>query len=105
MTRQWRLGSTLQPDTSAEAGEDVADFPGAKVPLTPNIAFVGGADTSLGRLPCYRALRSNGLPILEAAIPHPIDKNLALRIHATMVKLQVMDVIFYEAQRQVHSIL
>jgi 2-oxoisovalerate dehydrogenase E1 component alpha subunit len=79
----------------------VVDFPGAKVPTTSRISFVGGADTALERLPCYRTLRSAGQPIPDAAVPYPIDKDLALRMHEIMVKLQVMDLIFYEAQRQV----
>ncbi len=32
---------------------------------------------------------------------HSLSEELALRMYTTMVKLQTMDVIFYEAQRQV----
>ncbi len=33
-------------------------------------------------------------------MPHELDEALALRMHEAMVRLQTMDVIFYEAQRQ-----
>ena len=42
-----------------------------------------------------------GLSIEEAEVPHELDEALALRMHEAMVRLQTMDVIFYEAQRQV----
>ena len=34
---------------------------------------------------------------------HGLSEELALRMYTSMVKLQTMDVIFYEAQRQVHA--
>ena len=45
-----------------------------------------------------------GLPIEDAEVPHELGQELALRMHAAMVRLQTMDVIFYEAQRQVSSL-
>ncbi len=45
--------------------------------------------------------KTSGACIDDAEVPHDIGENLALRIYDTMVKLQTMDVIFYEAQRQV----
>ena len=36
-------------------------------------------------------------------MPHEIDEELSLKMYETMVKLQTMDVIFYEAQRQVRA--
>jgi hypothetical protein len=44
-----------------------------------------------------------GACIVEAEVPHDIDEELALKMYETMVKLQTMDVIFYEAQRQVRA--
>lgn len=80
---------------------DVAEFPGGKVTASSTIKFAGGPGTTLERLPCYRALHSTGTPLEEAIIPHPIGPDLALKMHSTMVQLQVLDLIFYEAQRQV----
>ena len=42
-----------------------------------------------------------GSSIPETQVLHPMSKELALRMYTSMVKLQTMDVIFYEAQRQV----
>ena len=47
-------------------------------------------------------MKCAGSSIPEAQILHSLDKDLALRMYTSMVKLQTMDVIFYEAQRQVH---
>ncbi len=48
-----------------------------------------------------RLLVCPGACIEDAEVPHDIDEELALKMYETMVKLQTMDVIFYEAQRQV----
>jgi len=50
-------------------------------------------------LPCYRVLDSDGLPIEKDPLDI-MDKDLTLRIYECMVKLRIMDNIFYEAQRQ-----
>ena len=46
-----------------------------------------------------------GLPIEDARVPHELGQELALRMHEAMVRLQTMDVIFYEAQRQVSPLI
>jgi len=46
-----------------------------------------------------------GACIEDAEVPHEIAEELALKIYKTMVKLQTMDVIFYEAQRQVAQLI
>lgn len=84
----------------ASHDEEHVDFPGAAVPACKSISFTGGKISPAQTIPCYRTLRSSGEPILGAEVPHPIDKPLALKMHGVMVKLQVMDLIFYEAQRQ-----
>ena len=42
-----------------------------------------------------------GSNIPGTQVLHSLSEELALRMYTTMVKLQTMDVIFYEAQRQV----
>ncbi|CAL5223012.1 g5463 [Coccomyxa viridis] len=76
------------------------DFPGGRVPFTDQLHFEGGPFTQRPPLSCYRTLDSKGHSIPEAQVLHPVDKELALRMYTSMVKLQTMDVIFYEAQRQ-----
>lgn len=36
-----------------------------------------------------------------ASLPHELPRETAVRMYETMVKLQTVDTIFYEAQRQV----
>ncbi|EIE20627.1 mitochondrial branched-chain alpha-ketoacid dehydrogenase complex, E1 alpha [Coccomyxa subellipsoidea C-169] len=76
------------------------DFPGGRVPFTDRLSFVGGAVSPSQPTSCYRTLDSTGACIEDAEVPHDIDEELALKMYETMVKLQTMDVIFYEAQRQ-----
>lgn len=45
-----------------------------------------------------------GWSIEEAEVPHEMTEPLALRIYTIMVQLQTMDVVFYDAQRQVLSL-
>ncbi|GJV76884.1 2-oxoisovalerate dehydrogenase subunit alpha 2, mitochondrial-like protein [Tanacetum coccineum] len=73
------------------------DFPGGKVKFTPHLKFISRTDEE--RVPCYRVLNKNGQPIIDID-SLKISKELALKMYTDMVTLQVMDTIFYEAQRQ-----
>ncbi|KAF3679262.1 2-oxoisovalerate dehydrogenase subunit alpha 2, mitochondrial [Capsicum annuum] len=75
----------------------VMDFPGGKVPITTQMKFI--AESSEKRLPCYRVLDDDGYPI-PGAIFEEASKELAVKMYSSMVTLQTMDTIFYEAQRQ-----
>lgn len=77
------------------------DFPGGKVPFTSNLSFIGGPKSERRPIPCYRIIDSTGTEIPGALIPHPMDKDTALKLYKTMVTLQTADTIFYESQRQV----
>lgn len=48
-------------------------------------------------LPCYRVMDEEGKLVEKEP---DMDKETTLRVHETMVRTQVMDKIFYEAQRQ-----
>ncbi|XP_010320010.1 2-oxoisovalerate dehydrogenase subunit alpha 1, mitochondrial isoform X2 [Solanum lycopersicum] len=75
----------------------VMDFPGGKVPITPQMKFI--SESSEKRLPCYRVLDDDGYP-LPGTIFEEVSKELAIKMYSSMVTLQTMDTIFYEAQRQ-----
>lgn len=77
------------------------DFPGAKVPFTSEMAFIGGAFSPREPLPCYRAMDGRGCDLPGAALPHPLGEAVAVAMYRTMISLQAVDTIFYEAQRQV----
>lgn len=99
-----RSGSTLaQPVKNntpvhggAEHGDDqVLDFPIGKVKITSKLKFV--SEKSEKRVDCYRVLNEDGRPCSE--LPE-VSNELAVKMYTNMVTLQVMDTIFYEAQRQ-----
>jgi 2-oxoisovalerate dehydrogenase E1 component alpha subunit len=93
--------STL--NNKASHGDDKMDFPGGAVPFTSNLHFTGGHSTSnysAPTIPCYRTIDSAGLEVPGAEIFHDLDQPTAVKIYKTMVTLQTVDTIFYEAQRQ-----
>ncbi|KAK6114954.1 hypothetical protein DH2020_007223 [Rehmannia glutinosa] len=51
------------------------------------------------RVPCYRVLDDDGYPIPGSSFEQ-VDKETAVKMYRSMVTLQIMDTIFYEAQRQ-----
>nr|XP_043610495.1 2-oxoisovalerate dehydrogenase subunit alpha 2, mitochondrial-like [Erigeron canadensis] len=73
------------------------EFPGGKVQFTPNLTFIAGSNDERTR--CYRVLNESGQPIIDSK-SLKISKELAVKMYTDMVTLQVMDTIFYEAQRQ-----
>jgi 2-oxoisovalerate dehydrogenase E1 component alpha subunit len=103
--RFWRLESSraeTQPlDTQyVEDVDDVnqaSDFPGGRVTFTSELSFISESDDK--RVPCYRVLDDNGDPIMLSTFQQ-VSKELAVKIYGNMVTLQMMDIIFYEAQRQ-----
>ncbi|KAM7256285.1 hypothetical protein ACFE04_012026 [Oxalis oulophora] len=100
----WRWKSTLaekQTDlyTSSEESEDnqAIDFPGGKVTYTPAMNFI--PESNINRVPCYRVLDHNG-NVIPGSDYEPVSKELAVKMYKDMTTLQVMDNIFFEAQRQ-----
>lgn len=91
-----------QASTNAAVAEDASmEFPGGRVPFTTSPQFVGGVfDTSGAKIPCYRTLDGTGKHIEDAAIPHELQQDQATQLYTSMAKLQVMDTICYDAQRQ-----
>jgi hypothetical protein len=78
------------------------EFPGGRVPFTSAPHFIGGGfDTSGAKIPCYRTLDGTGKHIEEAVVPHELSQEQATKLYVAMAKLQVMDTICYDAQRQV----
>jgi len=52
-------------------------------------------------MPCYRVLDAAGRPLDGAEVPHPLSEAEAVQLYNAMARMQVMDTLFYEAQRQV----
>ncbi|KXZ54126.1 hypothetical protein GPECTOR_5g227 [Gonium pectorale] len=82
------------------AGEAHLELPAGRVPYTSQLRFVGGPDSPAPTIPVYRTIDSSGRDVPDAHVPHPLSQDLALRIYTAMARLQTMDTLFYEAQRQ-----
>ena len=79
------------------------EFPGGCVPFTSSLNFQGGMSSPLPTMPCYRTIDSTGMDIVGGdihQIPDDLSKDTAIKMYKTMVALQTVDTIFYEAQRQ-----
>lgn len=95
--------ATSQAAASVDAADDASmEFPGGRVPFGYTPQFVGGVfDQSTPKIPCYRTLDGTGQHIQDAMVPHELSQEQATQIYTSMAKLQVMDTICYDAQRQV----
>ncbi|OAY36110.1 2-oxoisovalerate dehydrogenase subunit alpha 2, mitochondrial [Manihot esculenta] len=87
----------LDSQHSSTDSNKVLDFPGGKVAFTPEMKFL--SESPKERIPCYRVLDDNG-QLLEHSNFVGVTSENARKIYNDMVKLQIMDTIFYEAQRQ-----
>lgn len=75
----------------------INSFRGMKVRYSSDMNFFPEALEE--SLPCYRVLCSDG-QLLDPTSSIKLDKELCLEMYRKMVTLQVMDTIFYDAQRQ-----
>lgn len=80
-----------------ESINQALDFPGGKVPYTPEMRFI--PESTEERVPCYRVCDDNGEIIMGSDLVL-VGREVAVKMYADMVTLQMMDAIFYEAQRQ-----
>lgn len=71
------------------------DFPGGQVAFTPEMRFL--SESPKERIPCYRVLDDDG-QLIQGSID--VGKEIAVKMYSDMATLQIMDTIFYEAQRQ-----
>ncbi|XP_015891118.3 2-oxoisovalerate dehydrogenase subunit alpha 2, mitochondrial [Ziziphus jujuba] len=75
----------------------VMDFPGGKIMFSPVMRFI--SESTQERVHCYQVLDDNGNPITGSNYVQ-VSEEVALKMYSNMVTLQIMDTIFYEAQRQ-----
>lgn len=87
----------LQLDNYNEDDQQTLNFPGGRIPITTRMKFI--SESFEKRLPCYRVLDDDG-DLIPGSIFEQVKKGLAVNMYSTMVALQIMDTIFYEAQRQ-----
>lgn len=75
--------------------DEALDFPGGRVGITSQMTFISESNGS--RVQCYRALDDDGRLFGDSV---QVSEELGVKMYENMVTLQVMDTIFYEAQRQ-----
>ncbi|XP_062203092.1 2-oxoisovalerate dehydrogenase subunit alpha 2, mitochondrial-like isoform X2 [Phragmites australis] len=90
--------SIVEKPENGFAGDDqVLDFPGGKVSFVAEMNFL--PESQRERVNCYRVLDDDGRTISGSRF-REVSKEVALKMYSDMVTLQIMDTIFYEAQRQ-----
>ncbi|DAZ95271.1 TPA: hypothetical protein N0F65_007761 [Lagenidium giganteum] len=72
-------------------------FPGTELPYVPELVFQDPAERD--RIPCYRILNEAG-EIVDGAKDPELGQDVCTQIYANMLRLNAMDNIFYDAQRQ-----
>ncbi|CAL5414632.1 unnamed protein product [Camellia sinensis] len=92
--REEDLQQDINGDHQNQQGQD---FPGGRIRFTSAMNF--NSEFPMKRIPCYRVLDDNGHPIMNSGF-RQVSKDDALKMYSSMVTLQTMDNIFYEAQRQ-----
>ncbi|KAE8655916.1 2-oxoisovalerate dehydrogenase subunit alpha 2 [Hibiscus syriacus] len=73
------------------------DFPGGKVVLSPEMQFLSESPCVYNH--CYRVLDDNGQLISNSNFVQ-VSEEIAVKMYSNMATLQILDTIFYEAQRQ-----
>ncbi|XP_042031933.1 2-oxoisovalerate dehydrogenase subunit alpha 1, mitochondrial-like [Salvia splendens] len=84
-------------DEDVDDGNQSIEFPGGRVGFTTQMEFI--SEVTDKRVPCYRLLDDDGF-LISGTTFEQLDKETAVRMYEKMVSLQIMDTIFYEAQRQ-----
>ncbi|KAL8171949.1 hypothetical protein V2J09_023753 [Rumex salicifolius] len=74
------------------------DFPGGRVNFSSEMSFI--PELQQQRKPCFRVLDNNGFLIPSSNLYTQVSKEMSVKMYTNMVKLQVMDTVLYEAQRQ-----
>ncbi|KAK9011811.1 hypothetical protein V6N11_039891 [Hibiscus sabdariffa] len=75
----------------------VLDFPGGIVVFSPEMRFLSESPSVYN--PCYRVLDDNG-QLISNSVFVQVSEEIAVKMYSNMATLQILDTIFYEAQRQ-----
>ncbi|KAK8488997.1 hypothetical protein V6N11_021006 [Hibiscus sabdariffa] len=73
------------------------DFPGGKVVFSPEMRFLSESPCVYNN--CYRVLDDNG-QLISNSIFVQVSEKIAVKMYSSMATLQILDTIFFEAQRQ-----
>ncbi|GFY96540.1 thiamin diphosphate-binding fold (THDP-binding) superfamily protein [Actinidia rufa] len=104
LLRDWASFFTARRYKSENAAKQVVDeekqaldFLGGSVTFTSDLEFI--SEYPEKKVHCYRVLDDNGYPITSTRLPQ-VSNEITMKMYRDMVTLQIMDAIFYEAQRQ-----
>ncbi|OEL18275.1 2-oxoisovalerate dehydrogenase subunit alpha 2, mitochondrial [Dichanthelium oligosanthes] len=86
-----------EPENGFAGSDQAVDFPGGKVSFVAEMNFL--PESHGERINCYRVLDDDGRTKSGSRFQE-VSKEVALKMYSEMVTLQIMDNIFYEAQRQ-----
>ncbi|XP_065882088.1 2-oxoisovalerate dehydrogenase subunit alpha 2, mitochondrial-like [Euphorbia lathyris] len=79
----------------------VLDYPGGKVTYTPEMRFISQSYSNGKRVACYRVISDDGDLLRDTDFDFDeVKEEVAVKIYREMLTLQIMDTIFFEAQRQ-----
>lgn len=92
------MSSRVMSTEAAPSCPDHGIYPGNK-----KIPYVSELDThppsSIDVIPCFRLMNEDGT--MRPGIPEPdVDAETGIKMYKTMIRLQTMDNVFYDAQRQ-----
>mmetsp|Transcript_45129 Transcript_45129/g.116744 ORF Transcript_45129/g.116744 Transcript_45129/m.116744 type:complete len:425 (-) Transcript_45129:207-1481(-) len=82
--------------TSKVLATGMTKFPGARTQFVPDMEFRESFDP----IGCYRVTDHEGMPRENVNIPETNDEEFCKRVYDKMTQLNVMDTVFYDAQRQ-----
>ncbi|RLN64613.1 hypothetical protein BBJ29_006360 [Phytophthora kernoviae] len=92
-----RRATTATKAHARALSSNLGCFPGTKMPFVPEMVFRDPRDDDL--IPCSRILNEEG-DIVEGAQDPELGRDLCTQIYSNMIRLNTMDNIFYDAQRQ-----
>ncbi|KAL6316564.1 hypothetical protein AAG906_018267 [Vitis piasezkii] len=97
-TRAQKLvDSDSENDAPLRDDDQAIDFPGGRVMLTSEMQFIPGYPQQ--RVHCYHLMNNDGQTNMCSSFEQ-VSKEVAVKMYSDMITLQIMDTIFYEAQRQ-----
>ncbi|XP_052200667.1 2-oxoisovalerate dehydrogenase subunit alpha 1, mitochondrial-like isoform X2 [Diospyros lotus] len=92
-----RFESTNAAEQASEVRNKEKLFLDGRMEFTSKLKFI--SEFPAEKVHCYRVLDNNGCPLTSMTIPQ-VAKDIAVKMYRDMVTLQLMDMVFYEAQRQ-----
>ena len=92
------LASSAAGGEGGDLGSEFYQFRDRKIPFVPELTIHKPSDEIA--IPCFRVLDDAGNSVHGDSGEYEVEEPLARKMYETMVRLQTLDTLFYEAQRQ-----